>query len=85
MAVLSDADRRTAWAEWMNTTSRLRLPCAVEKADLRAAFDALDAFFEANVTAINNAIPQPARSGLTTQQKALMLAIILRIRYNVGA
>ena len=85
MAALSDADRRTAWAEWMNTASRLRLPCAVEKADLRAAFDALDTFFEANAGAINNAIPQPARSAMTTQQKALMLAIIIRLRYNVGA
>lgn len=46
------------------------------KADLLAAVDGLDDYFDTNATAINTAIPQPARGALTTQQKALLVAYI---------
>lgn len=80
VAVLSDADRRAAWAEMMRLGG-----VSVAKADLRAAFDAIDAWVNANAATINAAIPQPARSGLTTPQKALLLALVIRKRYDVGA
>lgn len=85
MAALTDEQRRSACAAWMDDVSRRRDPCAITKHDLRAAFDAIDDFFETNKGAINNAIPEPARSGLTTPQKALLLALVLRARYDVGA
>lgn len=85
MAALTDEQRRSAWAAWMDDVSRRRDPCAITKHDLRAAFDAIDNFFESNKTTINQAIPEPARSGLTTSQKALLLALVLRARYDVGA
>ena len=85
MAVLTDQQRREAWVTFMQHVSTNRDPCAVTKADLRAAFDAIDDFFEANKAAINNALPEPAKSGLTTAQKALVLALVLRVRFDVGA
>lgn len=80
MAVLTDEQRREAWAEMMRLGG-----VSIAKADLRAAFDAIDSFLDANAAAIDQAIPQPARSGLTTQQKALLLALVVRRRYDVGA
>lgn len=85
MAVLTDEQRREAWREWMETTSRLGIECAITKAELREAFDAIDTFFEANKATINNALPEPAKSSLSPQAKALLLAILLRVRYDVGA
>lgn len=57
---------------------------AVAKADLRAAIDAIDAYFDANVTAagINAAIPQPARGALSTAQKTLLVKLVMQRRYG---
>lgn len=85
MATLTSEQRREAWREWMDSASRLGIECAITKAELRAAFDDVDTFFENNKAAINNALPEPAKSALSPQSKALMLAILLRVRYDVGA
>jgi len=53
------------------------------KNDLKAAVDDMDTFLSTNETAINNAIPQPARGALTTKQKALLLMYVVATRYNV--
>jgi len=50
---------------------------------LRAAVDAVDTFLETNASAINSAIPQPARGVLTTKQKALLLMYVIGRRYVV--
>lgn len=80
MAVLTENQRREAWAEMMR-----RGGVSITKADLRAAFDAIDDWFDANASTINQAIPAAARAGLTTAQKAFLLALVLRKRYDVGA
>jgi hypothetical protein len=85
MAVLTDEQRREMWAEFMRELSADRNPCAITKADLRAAFDALDDWMHANAATINAAIPQPARAGLTAPQKARLLAAVLHKRYSAGA
>jgi hypothetical protein len=82
MAQLSDDQRRDIWAEWMRVNNE---PVSVTKADLRAAFNALDDFLETNKTAINNAIPQPARGELSARQKAWILARVIEQRFKVGA
>lgn len=55
------------------------------KADIRAAFNAIDAFMNANAATLNAAIPQPARAQLTTAQKARLLNEVVRRRYIAGA
>lgn len=80
MAIITEEQRREAWTEMMRLGG-----VSVAKADLRAAFNAIDSWIDANAATINAAIPQPARSGLTTQQKALLLALVIRKRYDVGA
>lgn len=80
MAVLTAEQRREAWAEMMRLGG-----VSISKADLRAAFDAIDDWFDANAATLNAALPQPARASLTTQQKALLLPLVIRKRYDVGA
>lgn len=79
MAVLSDADRRDVWAEWMRVN---RENVAVTKQNLRAALDAIDAWVDANAASLNAAIPQPARAGLTAQQKARLLTMVIQRRFE---
>jgi hypothetical protein len=84
MAVLSETDRKRAWAEFMydRTVSEGQIG-AMLKTDLKAAVDALDVFLDTNTTAINNAIPQPARGVLTAKQKALLLMYVVARRFDV--
>jgi hypothetical protein len=81
MAVLSDNDRFDTWAEYMHTNSE---GFTLSKADVRAAVNAVDDFLVANATALNTAIPQPARGALSTAQKALLLTAVVRKRYLSG-
>lgn len=85
MPVLVDADRREVWAEYMREMSGNAESTSLTKADLRAAVNALDDFLNANATAINNAIPQPAQGALTTAQKARLLVYVIRQRYIKGS
>lgn len=73
MAELSTGDRAETWAELMQEWSNAREAVGITKADLRAAVDAIDAWLNANAASANTAIPQPARSALTTTQKACCL------------
>lgn len=83
MAVLSDAERGALHAEIMAQLSAIRESTgSLTKADLCAAIDALDSFLDANATAINNAIPQPARGVLSTAQKARLLALVTLKRWG---
>jgi hypothetical protein len=58
---------------------------SIEKADVRAAIAALDNFLENNRAAINNSIPEPAKSSLTVQQKIGLLAFVLMRRLEDGS
>jgi hypothetical protein len=84
MAVLPDNDRQALWAEAMRLMSDLHEPCGITKTDLRAAINAADAWADANAAAYNTAIPQPARAALTSQQKARILMLVIRRRYEVS-
>lgn len=83
VAILSDQDRFDVWAEWMRDPSEGGY--IITKQDIRAAVDALDTWLNDNAAAANNAIPQPARSALNTQQKARLMTRIIHKRYLVGA
>lgn len=81
MAVLSDSERGEGTAEYMRTN---RDALALTKGDLRAAYNALDVYLNDNASAINTAIPQPARAALSAAQKALLLMAVVTRRYVVG-
>lgn len=84
MATMTTTDRAAVHADFMRDLSRILEPCGVLKADLRAAVDALDQFLSDNAATINTAIPQPARGGLTTVQKARLLMFVIQRRYLTG-
>ena len=86
MAVLTDEQRAEEWAAFMaDISSAQEAFGALTKADIRAAVNALDDFMVASAVAVNNAIPQPARSELTTPQKARLLMRVVARRYLAGA
>lgn len=84
MAELSTDDRAIVWRELMERISVARLSISITKAELLAAVNAIDTFLDANAATINNALPLPARTSLTTPQKALLLMYVVARRYLVG-
>lgn len=80
MAALSEQDLAAVHRAYMQDEKSAH--GALTKADLRAAVDALDLFFDVNATAINNAIPQPARTALTTPQKSRLVRYVLQKRFG---
>lgn len=83
MAVLSDAARAEVTAEWQRANEDFI--GAITKADLRAAINGIDQYLSDNASAMNTAIPQPARGVLTTKQKALVLTAVVAKRYILEA
>ena len=84
MAILPDADRQALWARFMAEMSSRREPCGfLTKADLRAAVNAIDNWVEVNAAAFNQAVPFPARTQVTARQKAELLFLVVRRRFEV--
>lgn len=77
---LSSADRAAVNAELQRLFSVRSLPCGVTKADLRAAVDAIDQWCDDNQASFNTAIPQPARTALSADQKGWLLCYVVRKR-----
>lgn len=80
MAALPVQDQLIAYSAYTagDTFSTLTKP------DIRAAVAAADAWADANSASFNAAIPQPARSVLTTRQKARLLEAVIRRRYEIS-
>ena len=86
MAVLTDEQRKEEWAEFMRAVCSDQEPLTgMTKADIRAAVNALDDYLNDNAAAINQSLPEPARSELTTPQKARLLTRVVARRYLTGA
>jgi len=86
MAAMITADRLFVAAAFQSDTShRLETTAGVLRADIIAAVNAIDDWVVANAAAFNTAIPTAARTGLTTAQKANLLAAVVLRRYAVGA
>lgn len=83
MATMTAEQRRIAWVQFMREAVGGEA-YSITKNDLRAALDAADAWVDANGASFNTAIPQPARSALTTSQKARLLLFVVRERYLDG-
>jgi hypothetical protein len=84
MAALPNQDRVDLWKAFMQNESAEHNTLSLIKTELRAAVDAADAWADANAASFNSAIPLPARSALTTQQKALLLMFVIRRRWEVS-
>ena len=84
MTVLSESERAQIWKGLMRYNDKTREPVNISNLDLRAAVDDIDLWVEDNASSFNVAIGQPARNALSAQQKALMLAIVTLMRYDVG-
>lgn len=63
--------------------SRLFETLALSKADLLAAAQATDDWIEANQAAYNAALPLPARTALTANQKVRLFLAVARKRFEV--
>jgi hypothetical protein len=81
MALLIDQDRAELCALLSREVSELREALGVSKADLRAAVNAADAWADTNAASFNSALPLPARTAMTTQQKARLLMYVIRQRF----
>ena len=82
MATLSVAERREIWGNFMRMLSAEgeNIP-GIVKNDLLNAVNGLDNLMNASEETINNAIPNPARSAMTTKQKAMLLMYVITARY----
>lgn len=87
MAVLAAGERARIWRGLMRywSAAETRADCALTKAELRAAVDAVDDWVDGNALAYNLALPAAARGSLTPGQKALLLALVALARYQPAA
>lgn len=84
MAVMSDADRLSCATSMARDISERAESLGLTKQNLRDAVDAVDQWVSENATSYNQAIPQPARGALSAPQKAYLLTVVLRRRYETG-
>jgi hypothetical protein len=84
MAVLSDTDRADLFAE-INRDRGAIAGMSITKADLRAALNAADDWANTNASAYNSALPLPARTAMTADQKAALLMYVIRKRRDSGS
>lgn len=80
MAVMSDADRREAWALLMQDWSDKRQNIPMTKDVLRAAINAIDQWIDDQATSFNNALPLAVRQALTPDQKIDLFMFVLTRR-----
>jgi predicted lipase len=84
MAIMQEPDRTEVRSKIAQYLSKKREPINLTKGELKSAIDGVDQYLFENELLINQAIPQPARSELTKQQKALLMAYVTLRRYEVG-
>lgn len=83
MAMLPNTDRLNLGRSFCEDISNNRETFSVLKPDFRDAVEAIDAWVDANASSFNQAIPQPARSLMTENQKARLLMAVVRRRAEV--
>lgn len=80
MALLSNADLLAVVRAMNRTLSRYGQDAAFTKPQLAAAVTDIDAFLDANATAMNAALPTAFRNTATTPQKQVLFAYVLMKR-----
>ena len=81
MAVLSPAQRQGIRADFGNRLSTRREIFNLTKPQLDAAIAAIDDWIETNAASFNAALPLPARTMLTTAEKAELFSMVALKRY----
>lgn len=74
---LTAAQLTKSWTRLVDQNLVKDGPVALSKTNLTAAATAVQAFLWANRAAINAAIPEPAKTALTTDQKLALLAVVV--------
>lgn len=80
---LTNQERWEIFRDFMEGESGQHFSIDLLKVALRDAVDATDDFIGTNVAAYNVALPEPARTNLTTRQKALMFLLVADKRFEV--
>ncbi len=83
MAVLTDADRKNIWANYMRKLSNRQDSISIIKSELRDAINAVDSWIDSNQTSYNNSLPLPAKTNLTQKQKAELMVFVIQRRWEV--
>mgnify|MGYP001164581289 CR=1 FL=1 len=81
MVALTTAQISALFQEIANLVSRDGV-VTITKTDIKNAITDINTWMDANQTSFNNAINATARAGLTTPQKAYLLAIIALKKYS---
>lgn len=84
MALLSNAERNEINRTIQQVLSDNNISIALTKAELRAAIDGTDEWIDNNAALYNMAIPIPARTVLTTNQKVQLLMYVITKRREMG-
>jgi hypothetical protein len=84
MAVMTNADRLAARQAFTQELCTIREAIAPNKTDLLAAIGAIDQWISDNAASFNSAIPLPARTSLTTSQKARLFWAVAYRRFVAG-
>jgi hypothetical protein len=79
MALLDEESRAAVWTQHMRDNAEAY--GSMTKLELRAAVDAADSWVDSQQASFNSAIPLPARTSLSTKQKALLLMYVVQKRY----
>ncbi len=82
MATLPDTDRQRIWRGLMRAADFGGIP-NVLKTDLKAAVDAADGWVDSNAASYNSALPTAFRTNATAGQKALLLVLVVAMRFGV--
>ena len=82
MAVLPEGPRQAAYVAFVDAICSAREEFGIiSKDEIRAALDAIDDWVSTNQASFNSALPLPARTVLTTQQKARLLSFVVDKRF----
>lgn len=84
MALLSGKNRTLVTQVFADDESSKQEKVVPGKQDVRAAVNAIDKWVQDNVASFNAAVPEPARSGLTSKQKAKLLMLVVNKRWEVN-
>ena len=82
---LLEPDRENVRHRMTKRLSSVWEPLGLTKPELKAAVDATDDYIAATQGDYNQALPEPARSTLTKQQKAELFTQVAGERYQVDA